>query len=114
MSPRLLDPLFYLGLVLVTMGTLFKIQHWPYGRLGQTIGLTLEALFFVLVVIEIASSKKASNGFKTAYISIYLILPIIAYLYLPAVILIFALFILGSVYLRGVRKKVLFMRGEMG
>lgn len=35
--------LFYAGLVLVVIGTLFRIQHWPYGTILLIAGLVLGA-----------------------------------------------------------------------
>jgi len=37
--------LFYLALALVTIGTLFRIQHWPYSTTMLIGGLTLAAVW---------------------------------------------------------------------
>ena len=113
MKPSLLNSLFYLGLVFITIGTLFKIQHWTHGRLCQSIGLALELFFFIMVIVEILKSKKAVLSIKITFTSIYTLLPVIIYFYFPALVLIFAILILGSVYLTRVRKKILFTRSEI-
>lgn len=110
MNRNLLYPFFYIGLVFVTVGTLFKIQHWAYGGTIQTIGVVLELVFFTLVLAEIVRSRKASLSVKTTFALLYTVLPVVAILYLPALILIFALLVMGTVYFRSIRKKFLYRR----
>ncbi len=113
MKQRLITVFFYLGLLFLTIGTLFKIQHWPYGRLCQSAGVLSEIIFFIMAILEIFNSKKATSRAKIAFVLIYAILPIVFYLYLPAIILIFAILILGSVYLTRIRRQVFYTRAEM-
>ncbi|MEY8847267.1 hypothetical protein AB9K26_00505 [Psychroserpens sp. XS_ASV72] len=43
-----------LGVLAIILGALFKIQHWPYGSLILTIGLSLEvivALYFIWLAV---------------------------------------------------------------
>ena len=44
---------FYsIGASIVLLGALFKLQHWPYGGLMLTIGMSCEALIFFLSAFE--------------------------------------------------------------
>ena len=113
MKRNSLGPVFYFGLSLLTIGTLFKIQHWPYGSLIQIAGSLFDAVFFCLLVFEIIASKKATLTFKIVATAIYTLYPIIAYCCLPAIIMVFAVFIGGSVYLQKLRRKVLFTEADM-
>jgi hypothetical protein len=113
MRIKLLNPLFYSGLLLLTIGTLVRIQHWEDGPVYQGIGLLLLLAFFFLVLIEVINSRKASGSFKGAVIALYTMVPAGAYYMLPAILLIFALLISGSVYLGILRKKVLFSNQEL-
>ena len=113
MKQRLVTVFFYLGLLLLTIGTLFKIQHWPYGKVCQSIGVLFEMIFFILAILEVFQSQKATSSGKITFILLYTALPIIFYLYLPAILLIFAILILGSVYLTRIRKQIFYTRSEM-
>ena len=112
MGKRVLNLLFYFGLFILTIGTLFKIQHWPYGSIVQSIGVVLEFLFFMFVNVEIIVSAKATITLKIIFASLYIIFPILSFLYLPALILIFGVFISGTIYLNHLRKKFLFVKNR--
>ncbi len=113
MRTRALNFIFYLGLALVSTGTLFKVQHWPYGKTCQLTGVAFELIFLVLVVFEILMSKKAALKVKIRYTFVYLILPVLMFLFVPAIVLIFAFLMLGTTYLTRVRRKFLFSRSEL-
>ncbi len=113
MKHNVLNPLFYIGLLFITIGTLFKIQHWQYGALSQSFGIILELLFFVLVIVEILTSKKAALSHKILFASIFIILPVVVYLCLPALLFIFAILLIGSIYLTRIRKRFLYTRIEL-
>jgi hypothetical protein len=113
MRTRVLNFIFYIGLALVAVGTLFKIQHWPNGKTCQSAGVVLELIFLALVVSEILFSKKATLKVKIVYTFVYLILPVLMFLLLPAIILIFSFLILATTYLTRVRKKFLCSRSEL-
>lgn len=103
----MLNRLLYLGLAFITIGTMLKIQHWSNGGLVQSIGIFIEACFFVMVVFELFSSKKLGSNSRMLLISMYITLPTIIFLFVPALLLIFAVFILGSYYLTKIRRTVL-------
>ena len=55
--------LFFLAMILVVIGTLFKIMHWAYaGITGNTflsIGLVSEAIVIVLLILKITKDNKS-------------------------------------------------------
>lgn len=110
MSIRILPVFLYFGLLFLTLGTLFRIQHWECGRMVQATGTLLNLGFFILLLAEVVSSRKAGNGTKVVVGLAYLVFPLLSYWYMPAVLLIFVLLILGSIYLRWLRKRFLFSR----
>lgn len=110
MSYKLLDSLFYLGLAVLAIGTLFRIQHWMAGFMLQYIGFLAEALFFLLVVLEILLSRKANVQTKATYAAVYILLPVLGYFYCPTILLIFVILSAGGAYLRKVRHRFLYMR----
>lgn len=89
-----------------------KIQHWSYGSFIQYIGVLGLALFFLFVVIEILRSQKAKTTLKFAFAIAYVLLPLLGSINFPAIVLIFAAFILGTVYLQNFRKKFLYRHLE--
>lgn len=113
MRPNVLNSLFYFGLFVLTIGILFRLQHWPGGQLMQTLGLVVEGLFFFFVVVEIVRSKKAGTVQKAALLAVYLLYPIIAYFYLPALVLLFATFVIGNLYLRKLRRMMMYTREDV-
>ena len=113
MKFKLLGPLFYFGLFFLTIGTLFKIQHWPYGKLCQLTGEYFELLFFILIVVEIIGSKKITLKYKIGLASSYIAVATITFLIVPAIVLIFVIFLLGTMYLKKVRRSVLFTRTDL-
>ena len=50
--------LFLLGVFFTIIGALFKIQHWPYGRILLTIGSFTQGLAFLLGIWKILTNKK--------------------------------------------------------
>lgn len=108
MQQRILHLLFYFGMVALSVGTLFKIQHWPYGRLLQATGLFLEFLFFFFVLLEIILSKKAGVSQKLIFSILYATVPLAGYFLLPALVLLLVLFIAGNTYLNNLRGKFMF------
>ena len=104
---------FYFWLSLLAIGTLFKIQHWPYGHIYQLVGLCIEVLFFILVMREIITSKKARGSQKVVFTTLFVVVPFLAYSFLPALILVIVIFIIGTAYLKFLRKKFLFTRTEL-
>ncbi|MBL7692453.1 MAG: hypothetical protein JNM41_12735 [Flavipsychrobacter sp.] len=108
MQQRILHLLFYFGMAALSIGTLFKIQHWPYGRLLQSTGLFLEFLFFFFVLLEIILSKKAGVYQKLIFSIIYATVPLAGYFLLPALALLLVVFIAGNTYLTNVRTKFMF------
>ena len=56
--------LFFVAMILVVIGALFKISHWDYeGITGNTmlsIGLLSEAVVIVLLIIKITKDNKSS------------------------------------------------------
>jgi len=95
------------------VGTLFRLQHWPGGSVVLIASLAVQAIFFLLVVIEIISSKKASNPAKLIGAAFYLLFPIVAYSFFPVLLLLALTFLTGSSYLTRARKKFIFTKREM-
>ncbi|WP_420574897.1 GldL-related protein [Kordia sp.] len=50
--------LFLLGIFITIIGTLFKIQHWPYGSEILTVGSLMEGLAILLGIWKLLSTKK--------------------------------------------------------
>ena len=93
-----LRPVFYIALSVLFIGTLFKLQHWPNATAFTNIGLVLVGAFFLLVLIEILLSKKASTLMKVGWFIIYLALPPVSWMYFKNFALV-SLVVLGIVYL---------------
>ena len=55
--------LFFVAMILVVIGALFKISHWEYeGITGNTmlsIGLLSEAVVIVLLIVKITKDNKS-------------------------------------------------------
>ena len=103
---------FYFGLSVYLVGVLFRIQHYPGGMLCIDAGLLLEAIFCLLVLVEIIFSKKAGVAAKILWSLGYTLSPLIAVFFLPMLIMAGLLFFWGNTYLQGGRKVFLFRRSE--
>ena len=104
---------FYFGLAILALGILFKIQHYPGAELMIAIGLLLEAIFIILVLTEIVTSKKATKNLKILWVMEYTLFPILALLYFPLLWLGILIFLGGTNYLSRGRKKFLFKIREV-
>jgi hypothetical protein len=55
--------LFFLAIILIVIGALFKIMHWAYaGITGNTlisIGLVSEAIVILLLILKITKDNKS-------------------------------------------------------
>ncbi|WP_396140483.1 gliding motility protein GldL [Flavobacterium sp.] len=55
--------LFFLTMILVVIGALFKIMHWTYagitGNALLSIGLVSEAIVIVLLILKITKDNKS-------------------------------------------------------
>lgn len=47
-----------LGFLLGVVGTLFKIQHWPYGGELLVIGTLFKLIFGIILIHKILTTKK--------------------------------------------------------
>jgi hypothetical protein len=50
--------IFLLGILITIVGSLFKIQHWPYGGELLTAGSLTESLAILLGIWKLFSTKK--------------------------------------------------------
>ncbi|PTX58750.1 hypothetical protein C8N46_11258 [Kordia periserrulae] len=50
--------IFLLGILITIVGSLFKIQHWPYGGELLTVGSLTESLAILLGIWKLFSTKK--------------------------------------------------------
>ena len=55
--------LFFLAMILVVIGALFKIMHWTYAGITEnaflSIGLVSEAIVIVLLILKITKDNKS-------------------------------------------------------
>jgi len=101
---------FYLGLCVLLIGVLFKIQHYPGSAYCVMGGLFTETTYMVLVIVEVVSSKKASTAVKITCSVVYPLIPIVAVFYLPSILQWLLIFLWGIAYLNGGRKLFLYKK----
>jgi hypothetical protein len=53
--------LFLLGFILIVFGSLFKIQHWPYGSELFTVGMLIKAVAAIYTIIVLFKTYKQMN-----------------------------------------------------
>jgi hypothetical protein len=60
--------LFFLAMILVVIGALFKIMHWTYAGITENaflyIGLISEAVVIVLLLLKITKDNKSDFLYK--------------------------------------------------
>ena len=47
-----------IGFLWTIIGTLFKVQHWPYASLILTIGTLIKVTFGILLIVKILTTDK--------------------------------------------------------
>ena len=104
---------FYFGLSTLIVGILFKIQHWPGGNNLSYLGLLLEAVFLMLILIEIFNSKKAISRTKQIWGISYLLIPVLSICFVPMLVMAIIIFIGGNTYLLKGRKQFIITRREI-
>lgn len=50
--------LFLIGFIFIVLGSLFKIQHWPYGSELLTIGMLVKAIAAIYTIIALFKTYK--------------------------------------------------------
>ena len=65
---HILNIVFTLSIVLVTLGALFKIMHYPYSQIVMIIGLLSMLVFWFLTLSEIISSTRIPGSEKFMWI----------------------------------------------
>lgn len=117
MNIRLISTTFYLGLCMLIVGTLFKLQHWPGAQLYYLPGILLALVCFIAIVVEIFRSRKAKIVTKLVWGIPFVVVP--AYIVLTglnrfssSVIVILLVFICGRLYLSIGRKKFVQLKSK--
>lgn len=64
-----------IGTCVYFVGTLFRIQHWPYGILMHRMGMYTVALTMLFLLANVSTVKTAAKDTKVKYLLI-LILPV--------------------------------------
>jgi hypothetical protein len=65
-----------IGTILLLIGAMFKIQHYPFQNELLTIGLLLFAVFWIWILVEIFKLNR-SLIYKTIWTIIVVIIPLI-------------------------------------
>jgi len=102
---RIISPFLYFGCLLLTLGSLFRIQRWECAPLFQASGWLLLLGFFILLLVEVFSSAKAAPKLKMTIGLGYLLILVISYCFAPAFLFIPELLLLGCIYLYGLRRQ---------
>jgi hypothetical protein len=63
MKNRYILVLFILAAIIVVVGALFKIMHWPGAAIMLIAGLLAEALCGLLLILKLIKGNKNSDGF---------------------------------------------------
>lgn len=104
---------FYFGIVVLVIGTLFRLMHWEGSSLIIGCGLVLEALFAVLVTIEMFTSTKAATKTKAIGLLIIVIPFSLILIFLRGLPIIIFLGVFGSAYLSIARKRFLINKRDL-
>lgn len=67
-NKQILNISFVLSIVIVLVGALFKIMHYPYSQLFLIVGLISMLVFWYLAISEIKSSTKIDGTEKFMWI----------------------------------------------
>jgi hypothetical protein len=51
--------LFFIAMILVIIGALFKIMHWQFANIMLSIGLISEAVIIFLLIFKITKDNKS-------------------------------------------------------
>lgn len=68
----LLIIMFWLGLLILLFGCIFRIMHWPGGNMMLWIASILQAAFYSLATLEVLHSKKYNGRFKKIIAGLFL------------------------------------------
>jgi|GEM_PF-2015754 len=119
MKRRLVQITLHIGVAILMISDLFIIQHWPGVHGIASIGLLLELVTFILIIIEIFSSRKAPFSTKLLWAAIYLAIPAWATLlflqrFLVSIPNVVVMLISGSTYLSTGRKTFFYIKPKTG
>ena len=103
MDIKLLRLVFYSGLAFLFVGFLFHIQHWHGGMYLVFAGKGLEFIFYVSILSEIFTSRKAKKNAIVGFGAVYSVLGFIVFI-LPLTLSIVGILVTGTAYLGILRK----------
>ena len=106
MKIRLLPVPLILGALVLLVGSIFSVMHWPGGKMMLLGGSFQETLFLALSLIEIGRSKNAPASQKKAWFVLMASLYLIAALCVRGLLLPVYALLSGIVYLGYGRKKI--------
>lgn len=113
MKFRFLHIPFYIGLSTLCVSITFFIQHWPGAGLLWIIGIVIETIFIVLALAEVIRSSKVETTLKIVITIPYIVMSVFVFIFLRGLFAILLVFILGIVYLKAIRKKVITTKKDM-
>jgi hypothetical protein len=103
--------LFILGILILIVSILFRIQHWPGAIDMFWTSFGCLSIFFILILVEIFRSKKANSNAKVFWGLPYAAVLLSSLFIFPEYsVLVFVM--LGAIYLLGGRKHFLFSGKE--
>jgi hypothetical protein len=103
--------LFFIGVLILIVSILFRIQHWPGVINIFWAGFACHILFFLLIFIEMLSSKKANSNIKVFWAFPYVAVLLSSLFIFPEYSAI-AFVLLGAIYLLLGRRQFLFTDKE--
>ena len=51
--------LFFIAMIIVIIGALFKIMHWPFASMILAVGLLSEVIVVFLLILKIANNNNS-------------------------------------------------------
>lgn len=63
---------YMLSVIMLIIGALFRIQHWPYGNVLFIAGSVFAMIYIVLAIIEILNSPK-SKKYKILWVIAFIL-----------------------------------------
>lgn len=104
MKAKILQLSYYLGISVLIISMLFKIQHWYGSFILFLIGISLEILFVLFILIEMITSKKVEKETKIIWILYYICFPFFVFVFAKGLLLILLIVTIKEVYFRQARK----------
>lgn len=100
-----LHTILYFGLIVLLAAIYLRLQHWPYANETYLAAVVVSCIFFILMLVEIFTSKRATTNTKLSWGAAYTLIALVPLFIIGGIPAAIILYLAGTHYIRTGRRK---------